>query len=310
MITEDRTPRELPLFFDDSNVAALLSLTPTTPGDTIVRLKADAPLHELPKNEYAQVLLSAKRVAVLLKTVLGVRRVALVTTSDREIRLIPMHGLSEHWKPVSGLGLEYNVTYPGYISSKAGPEMSRERLDDIRDAIASSAPPAMSFAYLGGEDQGKNNIFAKIVRGEVPQWRLWESASHVAFLTPWGNTPGFTVLIPRRHLSSDVLSISDTNLVDLAGAIWEASKRIRQSTLGASRVGLIFEGMEIDYAHAKLIPILDERAIDTQQLQEPFRETYTGYVSSKSGPIGSYEQLERMSRELTLASNTIRPTEC
>ena len=292
---------ELPPFFDNNNVTAFLSSTPATPGDTIVRLKSRALIHELPKNEFAQMLLSVKQAALLLKAATDVRRVALVTTSEREIRLVPMHGLSEQWKPVLGPELEYNATYPGYISSKAGPEMSRERLNGIRDIITSSEQPAMSLKYLGGEDQGKDNIFAKIVRGEVPQWRVWESASHIAFLTPWGNAPGFTVLVPRKYLSSDVLSLDNEDLSDLAGAVWEASKRIQQSALGVSRVGLIFEGMEIDYAHAKLIPILDKIEINTQHLCEPFRATYAGFVTSKPGPVAPYEQLEEMHLELTSA---------
>lgn len=51
------------------------------------------------------------------------------------------------------------------------------------------------------------NVFARLVRREVPQWRIWEDNTYIAFLTPYGNTPGYTILAPRKHLSSDFFGI-------------------------------------------------------------------------------------------------------
>ncbi|KAI8964139.1 hypothetical protein F5Y11DRAFT_317436 [Daldinia sp. FL1419] len=42
---------------------------------------------------------------------------------------------------------------------------------------------------------------------KVEQWRVWEDYRHVAFLAPFSNTPGFTALVPRRHLSSDIFRV-------------------------------------------------------------------------------------------------------
>jgi diadenosine tetraphosphate (Ap4A) HIT family hydrolase len=137
-----------------------------------------------------------------------------------------------------------------------------------------------------------NNLFAKIIRGELEQWRVWESDSHIAFLTPFGNTYGKTVLVPRKHLDSDILSVPDKDFSELVGSVWDAIQVIVWSDLGAERVGLIFEGMEVDWAHAKLIPI---RADDGREAPEqPFTEIYHGSVSSQPGPVADIEDLRRL----------------
>ncbi|KAF2141162.1 uncharacterized protein K452DRAFT_288522 [Aplosporella prunicola CBS 121167] len=116
---------------------------------------------------------------------------------------------------------EYNASYPGYISSKNGPKSSSATLDNIQRDITRDNPPAMGLTYLCGSNNeaATKSIFAKIIRGELQQWRVWESASHVAFLTPFGNAPGLTVIVPRKPLGSDILAMFNQNLSDLAAAI-------------------------------------------------------------------------------------------
>ena len=41
-------------------------------------------------------------------------------------------------------------------------------------------------------------LFDKIVSGEIPARVVWEDEENLAFLTPYPNTPGFTVLIPKK----------------------------------------------------------------------------------------------------------------
>jgi diadenosine tetraphosphate (Ap4A) HIT family hydrolase len=43
-------------------------------------------------------------------------------------------------------------------------------------------------------------IFDKIVSGEMKSWTVWEDDQYMAFLTPFPNTPGFTVVIPKQNV--------------------------------------------------------------------------------------------------------------
>ena len=288
-------------FFDDEYVEASLSTRPSTPGDTIARLKKRKlnALGYFDKDDFSQILISAKKVAAIVKTATGVRRVSLVWDGAREIRLIPLHGIDAEWKAMMDPQLEYHTTYPGYITSRSGPKHSNETLEKFQADITNGNPPAMDLTCHSSPETSQN-LFAKIIRGELEQWRVWESETHVAFLTPFANTPGKTVLVPRKHVDSDILSTPVEDFEDLADATWDVVTVLMRSRLGPHRVGLIFEGMEIDWAHAKLIPICGDKG--SRPSEQAFVDKYTGSVSSQAGPAVAPEELQEMREKFYSAS--------
>ena len=120
----------------------------------------------------------------------SVQRSALVTDGGDSIAIIPLHGLSHKWQPIRFDGTEFHEDFPGYITSKEGPTMSESKLDEVCRQIqeVSQTLPPFNHTFFG--DQSDANLFARIVRGELPQRRIWESKEHVAFLTPFANTTG------------------------------------------------------------------------------------------------------------------------
>ena len=64
-------------------------------------------------------------------------------------------------------------------------------------------------------------------------------------------------------------------------AAYHVSKLLIAGVPGAQRCALIFEGFEIDYAHAKLIPIVGDHTVE--HLETDHAPVYKGYVSSKAG---------------------------
>ena len=129
-------------------------------------------------------------------------------------QIVPLHGLSNDWHPILSEDAEYHEIYPGYVTSKNGPKMDDTRLTEIQTGICKHLKERdskeESKEFHG--DASDQNLFAKLIRGEIPQWRVWEDSTHVAFLTPFPNSPGLTVLIPRRHLSSDIFRFVDSLL--------------------------------------------------------------------------------------------------
>ena len=288
-------------FLEDEHVEASLFTRPSTPGDTIVRIKTPtlSSLGYLQKDQYVQTLISAKNVATIAKAATGVRRVSLVWDGATEIRLIPLHGIDAEWKAMMDPQLEYHTTYPGYVTSRSGPKHSNETLEGFRADITNGHPPAMDLTCYSSPETSQN-LFAKIIRGELEQWRVWESDSHVAFLTPFGSAPGKTVLVPRKHVDSDILSTPIEDFESLAAATWDVVTVLMRSRLEPDRVGLIFEGMEIDWAHAKLIPVCGD--VGESPSEQPFVEKYTGAVSSQPGPTVAREDLEEMREKFLSAS--------
>lgn len=157
------------------------------------------------------------------------------------------------------------------------------------------------FTFLG-DDPAHPGLFSRIVRGEELQWRVWEDEGHVAFLTPFPNSPGFTVLVPRRPLTSDIFRLDKGDYETLLLATLKVAKLLEES-LGVLGVGLIFEGFEIDYAHAKLIPLFPPPSSGTENTAKPptpqFHPTYPGYVTSEDGPEASQESLKELHVKIT-----------
>ena len=54
-----------------------------------------------------------------------------------------------------------------------------------------------------------HTIFDDIVSGKMKSWKIWEDEKFLAFLTPFPNTPGFTVVIPKQNPGDYVFSLDD-----------------------------------------------------------------------------------------------------
>ncbi|XP_008298895.1 uncharacterized protein LOC103371365 [Stegastes partitus] len=299
--------------WESEGLVAYLHPRPWTPGSVI--LESSRPgspggsIFHLQEAEYLSWLLGARAVAELLCERLGVRRCALVSRPHKDrpaqIRVLPLHGLDAEWRPHLAGEEEHNAHDPGFCTSKTAPRWSESSLTEIQTRIRAKlpspdAPPDLTFL---GDDPAHPGLFSRIVRGEEQQWRLWEDDGHVAFLTPFPNSPGFTVLVPRRPLTSDIFRLEKGDYEDLVLATKKVS-RLLEEGLSAWGVGLIFEGFEIDYAHAKLIPLLlpssSEAEDDAAKPPSPqFYPTYPGYVSSEDGPEASSDSLKEMQAKIT-----------
>ncbi|KAI1432926.1 HIT-like domain-containing protein [Xylaria sp. CBS 124048] len=281
------------VFYEDNQLLIGHSRTPTTPGHTLVTIKSGVNLFSLQLDEFIRVMDEIWKAASLLCKHYQVERCALVTEGNESLSLLPLHGLGKDWKPVTSNLKEFYESYPGYITSKDAPMMAGDQLDDICAKIKGATGLVEPFNYRFDGDSDNMNLFSRIIRGELPQWRVWEDDDHVAFLSPFANTPGFTVLVPRKHLSSNILSIDKVLYQKLVAAAHRVAGFLKNA-FGLSQCGMIFEGFEIDYAHVKLIPIRAGHAGNTEYgsprpisstMVAPFHETYQGYVSSLNGPF-------------------------
>ncbi|MBW2971045.1 HIT domain-containing protein, partial [Candidatus Woesearchaeota archaeon] len=58
-------------------------------------------------------------------------------------------------------------------------------------------------------------IFCKIVKGEIPCHNIWEDEKHIAFLSIFPNTPGFTVVATKKHYPSYAFDLPEAVLKEL-----------------------------------------------------------------------------------------------
>lgn len=127
-------------------------------------------------------------------------------------------------------------------------------------------------------------IFCKIVAGEAPCHTIWEDEHHLAFLTIFPNTPGFSVVITKEHHPSYVADVSS----DVANGIFDAARFVAKKLDAAfddvGRTGFIFEGFGVDHLHCKLVPLHGTKSDTWQQHKsvgdKKFFNTYPGYIAS------------------------------
>lgn len=148
-----------------------------------------------------------------------------------------------------------------------------------------------------------DTIFDKIVRGEMDSYKVWEDDKHLAFLTPFPNTPGFTVLIPKTNVGDYVFALDNNAYSDLMLAAKKVAV-ILEKALGVPRVALVFEGTGVAYVHAKLIPLHGELAAKTDVWSDhtEFTEEYKGFITTAEGPKMSHEQLKGIQQRIVEAA--------
>lgn len=142
-------------------------------------------------------------------------------------------------------------------------------------------------------------IFDKIIRNEIPNYRVWESDRFLAFLTPFPNTPGVTVVIPKRNPGDYVFSM-DTNLyIDFMQAVKEVAELL-ETTLDVTRVALVFEGTGVAHVHAKLYPLYGELASQTDVWSDntEFVEEYRGWITTLEGPQMDESRLKEIQSQI------------
>ena len=126
--------------------------------------------------------------------------------------------------------------------------------------------------------------FCEIAAGEAPCHKIWEDADHMAFLSIFPNTPGFSVVIPKRHVSSYLFDQEDEVVSELVLASKRVGRLLDRALEGVARTGLIFEGYGVDHLHAKLFPMHgtgDSSAFrPVESNVDKYFERYEGYISS------------------------------
>lgn len=148
-----------------------------------------------------------------------------------------------------------------------------------------------------------STIFDQIVSGEMKSWKVWENDEFLAFLTPFPNTPGFTVLIPKQNPGDYVFSLDD----DLYDRFLQATKtvaKLLEKAFDTSRVALVFEGTGVAHVHAKLIPLHGKLADETGvwSPHKEFNEEYQGWITTAEGPKMSDEQLDEIQKKIMEAA--------
>ncbi len=97
------------------------------------------------------------------------------------------------------------------------------------------------------------SLFSKIVKGEVPCYKVAENDSFLAFLDIMPVKEGHVLVVPKLEIDY-IFDIED----DLIGEMMIFAKSIAkkiEKVFPCNRVGVTVIGLEVPHAHVHLIPI-------------------------------------------------------
>ncbi len=147
-------------------------------------------------------------------------------------------------------------------------------------------------------------IFCKIVAGKMHTHKIWEDEKHLAFLSIFPNTEGFSVVIPKFHYSSYAFDLPDSVLSELVLASKRVGKLLDKALEDVGRTGMIFEGFGVDHVHAKLFPMHGTGGMEEwKQFKsnvDKYFESYEGYISSHDYKREDDEKLAALATKIRL----------
>ena len=110
----------------------------------------------------------------------------------------------------------------------------------------------MSFSGFSGYNLDMDNVFSKIIRGEIPCYKIYEDEKNLAFLDIAPESRGHTLVIPKAEVDK-VYELPDEDYVALFAAVKKIALHMEE-VLGA-RVVMKVVGTDVPHAHVHLMPI-------------------------------------------------------
>lgn len=148
----------------------------------------------------------------------------------------------------------------------------------------------------------EQTLFDKIVSGDIPAYKVWEDNNFLAFLTPFANTPGFTVVVPKVNPGDNYLEVDAQVYSETLLAARKVAQLLKKA-FQVNRVGLVIEGEGVPHLHAKLIPMHDQQdQPGAYASHTEFYDVYPGYLTTIEGPKMSEHELQAIQQKIQKAA--------
>lgn len=96
-------------------------------------------------------------------------------------------------------------------------------------------------------------IFTKIIKGEIPCYKIDENEQFIAFLDISPLAKGHTLVVPKQQIDY-IFDIDDDTLAAMTLYAKKIAKAIKK-TVPCERIGVAVVGLEVPHTHIHLVPI-------------------------------------------------------
>lgn len=95
-------------------------------------------------------------------------------------------------------------------------------------------------------------VFTKIIKGEIPSYKVYEDEKTFAFLDIHPKTPGHVLVVPKNP-APYIWNLPDEDYTALMATVKKVGNKIKE-TLNPKWVGLHVEGMAVPHSHVHVFP--------------------------------------------------------
>ena len=113
-----------------------------------------------------------------------------------------------------------------------------------------------------------SSLISKIVKGEIPAYKVAEDAKYLAFLDINPLAKGHVLVIPKKE-TDYIFDIEDQEYMQL----WKFAKKVARGikeVIPCEKVGVAVIGLEVAHAHIHLVPINTIYDIDFKKTKLKF----------------------------------------
>ncbi|MBS9766960.1 MAG: HIT family protein [Flavobacteriaceae bacterium] len=97
------------------------------------------------------------------------------------------------------------------------------------------------------------SIFTKIIKGEIPSYKVAENEKFYAFLDINPNAKGHSLVIPKKEVDK-IFDLDEETYRELMLFARKVGMAI-EKTISCNRVGMAVIGLDVPHTHIHLIPI-------------------------------------------------------
>ena len=108
-----------------------------------------------------------------------------------------------------------------------------------------------------------DSIFTKIIKGEIPCYKIAEDDCFIAFLDVFPIKKGHTLVVPKAQIDY-LFDLDDSLLSDLMIFAKKVAQKMERA-ISCERIGIAVIGLEVPHAHIHLVPLDTVGDIDFSQ---------------------------------------------
>ena len=97
------------------------------------------------------------------------------------------------------------------------------------------------------------SIFTKIIKGDIPSYKIAEDDNFFAFLDINPNAKGHTLCVPKNEVDK-IMDMEEAEYLGLMAFSRKVGKAI-EAAIDCQRVGITVIGLEVPHVHVHLIPL-------------------------------------------------------